>query len=277
MNPMGGFARRMSFWNAFARKYPERFSLRLDGGSIFDSGSAQASLVNRWILEGTLRSNLGALNLSAWDLPVWRLMADLTAAGQLSKELLNIALVSANVKAKVTSFPQVQRYVIKEFGLDSNAGSKSFRIGITGLLFDPQERISRQDFEILDYQQAAREVMAEIAGRTDYRVVLTDMDLGKAISLAIQVPGINLILVAHNYEAASEPQQVGDTLIVTSVNEGRAISEVRLNVGKAGKVDSRNRLVPLDKTVPDDPILGELVRKAQAQLHELRKAVGSKQ
>jgi 2',3'-cyclic-nucleotide 2'-phosphodiesterase (5'-nucleotidase family) len=79
--------------------------------------------------------------------------------------------------------------------------------------------------------QAAREVVAEIASRTDYRVVLTDMDIGKAISLAIQVPGINLILVAHNYEAASEPQQVGGTLIVTSVNEGRAINEVRLESG----------------------------------------------
>jgi 2',3'-cyclic-nucleotide 2'-phosphodiesterase (5'-nucleotidase family) len=271
MNPMGGFARRMSFWNAFERKYPERFSLRLDGGSIFDSGSAEASLVNRWILEGTLGSKLDAVNLSAWDLPIWRLMADLTAADQLPKELLNIALVSANVKAKVPNFPQVQRYVIKEFNVDSNAGSKGFRIGITGLLFDPQERISRQDFEVLDYQQAAREVMAEITSRTDYRVILTDMDLGKAISLAIQVPRINLILVAHNYEGASEPQQVGDTLIATSINEGRGINEVRLNVGKAGKVDTQSRFVPLDKTVPDDPILGELVRKAQAELDKVRK------
>jgi 2',3'-cyclic-nucleotide 2'-phosphodiesterase (5'-nucleotidase family) len=273
MNPMGGFARRMSFWNAFARKFPERFSLRLDGGSIFDSGSARAPLVNRWILEGTHRSNLDALNLSAWDLPVWRLMAELAETGQLSKEFMNIALVSANVKAKVPNFPQVQRYVIKEFKLDSNAGSKAFRIGITGLLFDPQERISRQDFEIIDYQQAAREVMAEITNRTDYRVILTNLDIGKAISLAIQVPGISLILVAHNYEAASEPQKVGDTLIVTSVNEGRAISEVRLGPGRdPGKVDIQSRIVPLDKTVPDDPVLGELVRKAQAQLDEFNKS-----
>lgn len=272
MNPMGGFARRMSFWNAFKRKFPERFSLRLDGGSIFDSASAQAPLVNRWILEGTLRSNLDALNLSAWDLPVWRLMGDLTAAGQLSKELLNIALVSANVKAKVPNFPQVQRYVIKEFSFDSNAGSKGFRIGITGLLFDPQERISRQDFEILDYQRAVREVMAEITNKTDYRVILTDMDIGKAISLAIQVPDISLILVAHNYEGVSEPQRVGDTLIVTSVNEGRAISEVRLGLSKdSGKVDIQSRFVQLDKTVPDDPNLGELVRKAQAQLDDFNK------
>jgi hypothetical protein len=60
---------------------------------------------------------------------------------------------------------------------------------------------------------------------------------------------------------------------VTSVNEGRAISEVRLGPGRdPGKVDIQSRIVPLDKTVPDDPVLGELVRKAQAQLDEFNKS-----
>src|SRR5206468_11418664 len=169
-------------------------------------------------LEGTSRSGLHAVNLSAWDLPVWQEMADLAAAGQIPKEFLDIPLVSANAKAKIQNFPGVQRYLIQAVNLP---GDRRIRVGITGLLFDPEERISRREFQIQEPQAAARQVIEEMRDKTDYRIVMTDMDLGKAISLAVLVPDINLILVAHNYEAVSEPQQVGGTLIVIPVNEGR--------------------------------------------------------
>jgi len=83
---MGGFARRMSYFNAFARKYPSRPYLRLDGGSIFNQGVVEAPVLNRWMLEGTYRSNLDGINLSAWDVPVWQELADLAAAGQIPKD-----------------------------------------------------------------------------------------------------------------------------------------------------------------------------------------------
>ena len=41
--------------------------------------------------------------------------------------------------------------------------------------------------------------------------------------------------------------------------------EVRVALAGA-KPESEDRLVALDRTVPDDPALGELLRKAQAQL-----------
>jgi 2',3'-cyclic-nucleotide 2'-phosphodiesterase (5'-nucleotidase family) len=258
---MGGFARRMSYWNAFARTYPAVPSLRLDGGSIFNSGVAEAPVVNRWMLEGTFKSALDACNLSAWDLPVWAEMADLAEAGLVPKEYLKLPLVSANCKPKSASFPAVERYVVKEYAV----AGKRVRIGITGLLFDPEERISRRDFSIQDPAVAARQVVEELRDKTDYRVVLTDMDIGRAISLAVVVPGIHLMVVSHNYEAVSEAQQIGETLIVVPVNEGRAVGEVRVALAGA-KPESEDRFVALDRTVPDDPALGELLRKAQAQL-----------
>jgi len=49
-------------------------------------------------------------------------------------------------------------------------------------------------------------------------------------------------------------------------------SEVRMNFGPAaGKAQLVTRFVPLDRTVPDDPEMGELVRKAQAEMEDLRK------
>lgn len=268
---MGGFARRMSYWNAFAKKYPGIPSLRVDGGSIFNSGVAEAPIVHRWMLEGTYKSNLDALNLSAWDLPVWQEIVDLASAGQIAKEYLNIPLVSANVKAKVPNFPPIQRYLIKEYSLDPAAGGKRIRVGITGLLSDPHERISRREFQIQDPTAAARQVVEEIRDKTDYRIVLTDMDLGKTISLAVLVPGVNLIVVAHNYESISEPQKVGDTLVVIPVNEGRMLSEVRLVYGAGSEEpEFHARFVSLDRTVPDDPVMGELVRQAQLQVDSFR-------
>ncbi len=266
---MGGFARRMSYWNAFAKKFPAVPLLRLDGGSIFSNGVAEAPILNRWTLEGTYRSGLQAINLTAWDLPVWQEIADLAAVGEIPKEFLTIPLVSANVASKIRNFPTIQRYVIRELPLP---GGRSVRVGITGLLYDPEERISRREFQIQDAQSAARKVIEEMRDRTDYRIVLTDTDIGKAISLAVVVPDINLILVAHNYEAISEPQQVGETLVVIPVNEGRMFSEVRLNFGAdPGKAEFQTRFVPLDRTVPDDPAIGELIRKAGTQLENFRK------
>src|SRR6185436_15799837 len=111
---MGGFARRMSYWNAFARKYPGVPTLRLEGGSLFNFGVAEGPVVNRWMLEGTARSALDAVNLTAWDLPVWQELGDLAAGGLLPKELLALPLVSANVTAKIENFPAVQRAVVVE-------------------------------------------------------------------------------------------------------------------------------------------------------------------
>jgi hypothetical protein len=261
----------MSYWNAFAKKYPSRALLRLDGGSIFIRGTATAPIVNRYMLEGTFRSNLDAVNVSAWDLPVWQEMGDMAAAGMVSRDFLKVPLVSANLSTKLANFPAIQRYIIKEFQVDPKAG-KSLRVAITGLLSDPEERISRQDFQIQKSQDAARQIMSELSGKSDFVIILTDMDLGQAISLAVLVPGIHMIIVAHDYSAPTDPQQVGDTLVLGPINEGRMLTEVRMTV-KSGSQNAEieSHTVPLDRTVPNDPVLGELIRRAQAELEKAQK------
>ncbi len=269
---MGGFARRMSYFVAFARKYPSRPFLRLDGGSIFSHGVAEATVVNPYILEGTYDSQLDALNLSAWDAPVWQELAGLAAAGRIPKEYLTLPLVSANLTPKVPHYPEVHRYLIRTYPIDSAMG-KTVRIGITGLLFDPGESIPRQDFQVEDPVQAAKRVFEELQGKVDYRIVLTDMDIGSAISLAVSVPEINIILVTHNYNALTEPRQVGNTLIVVPVNEGRMLSEVRMKFArKSAEVDLETRFVPLDDTVPDDPAMGKLEQAARVAVDEFKRS-----
>ncbi|HYK87443.1 MAG TPA: hypothetical protein VE398_01640 [Acidobacteriota bacterium] len=261
----------MSYFNAFARKYPARPFLRLDGGSIFSHGVAAAPVMNPYMLEGTYLSQLDAINLSVWDVPVWQEMADLAAAGQIAKGFLDVPLVSANVTPKIPNYPVVRPYVIREYSIASGIG-KTVRIGITGLLFDPEERISRRDFLIGEPSESARRVLDELQGRVDYRIVLTDMDIGRAISLASAVPKINLILVTHNYSALTDPEQVGSTLLVIPVNEGRMVSEVRLKFDlKSVNVDLQTRFVPLDSTVPDDPVMGQLAQRAHAAVEEFQK------
>jgi 2',3'-cyclic-nucleotide 2'-phosphodiesterase (5'-nucleotidase family) len=268
---MGGFARRTSYWNAFARKYPSRQFLKIDGGSLFSFGAADASLVNRWMLEGSYRSNLDALNLTTWDLPVWQEIGDMVASKQLSAEWLKLPLVSANVTSRVPTFPAVKRYIIKELRPDPRS-ERRMRIGITGLLYDSEERASRSEFEVQDPETVARQLIEELRGKTDYRVFLMDADVGRGISLAIRVPGIDLIVVAHNYSSLSEPQAVGGSLVVMPVNEGRAVSEVRVVYDpKTLHMTAKTRVVPLDGTVPDDPGMGEMQHQAQLQLDAFHK------
>jgi 2',3'-cyclic-nucleotide 2'-phosphodiesterase (5'-nucleotidase family) len=268
---MGGFARRMSYWSAFLKKYPSRPFLRLDGGSLFSNGSAESPIMNRYMLEGTRRSKLDAINLSTWDVPIWQEMSDLAHAGQIPTDWLTLPLVSANVKPRVANFPAIQRYIIREMPFGPNR-ERIVRVGITGLLFDPEERVSRTDFEVSDPDQAAKEIISEMQGKTDYRVVLTDYTLGKAISLAVKVPGISVLLVSHDYAVAADAEQVGDVLLIIPVNESRMISEVRIGADPAlSRFKVQTRFVPLDRTLPDDPAMAELQRKALAEVEEFNK------
>ena len=266
---MGGFARRMSYWNAFSQEFPDRPALRVDAGSIFSTGDVEAPIINRWILEGTHRSELDAINLSSWDLPVWQEMADLVDAGMVSKDLMDVPLVSANVTPKSSSFPSIRRHRIRALGA---GGKQEVRIGISGLLSDPDGRVSENEFQVENPVAAIRRVTEEIRKQVDFMLVLTDLNLGKVTSLAIQVPEIDVIVVAHNYETVSHPHRVGETLIVTPVNEGRMISELLLDVDSpSGEEKIKTRFVALDRNIPDDPAMGEMLGKAEAELEEFRK------
>jgi len=93
------------------------------------------------------------------------------------------------------------------------------------------------------------------------------MDLGRAMSTVVTIPGINVMLVSHNYVALMDAQQIGETVVILPVNEGRMISEVRLGIDAgASRLKLETRFVPLDASVPDEPTLGELVRKARLEL-----------
>ncbi len=223
------------------------------------------------MLQGTYKSDLDAINLSAWDLPIWQEMSDLASAGQFPAEWMNLPLVSANIRPKLPDFPRVQRFIIKDIPIGDKSG-RHVRVAITGLLSDPDERISRAEFDVQDPEGGARQVLAELEGKADYRVVMTDDTLGRAISLAVNVPGIDLLVVAHDYDVADDAQLVGNTLLVVPLNEGRMISEVRLALDPATPgFRPSARFVPLDQNIPDDPAMAALQREAQAQLDEYKR------
>ena len=268
---MGGFARRMSYWNAFAKKFPSRALLRIDGGSVFMRGSATSPVVNRYMLEGTQLSSLDALNMTSWDIPVWQEIGDMVAAGLIPANFLKLPLVCGNVTTKLPNFPAFQRFIIRELQVDPKAG-KPLRVGITGILSDPEERISRRDFQVQKPDDAARQLVADMKGKADYIILVTDLGLGQAISLAIGVPGIHMIVVVHDYAAPTEAQQVAESLVLGPVNEGRMLSEVRLNIRSGtSKVDIESHLIALDRTVPDDPKMAELIKRAQTAVDKAQK------
>lgn len=270
-NSMGGFARRAAYWNAFANKFPGRTMIRLDGGSVFMVGAAEQAIVNRWMLEGTYRSGLDALNLTRWDLPAWQDLSGLADSGKVPRQFLDLPLVSANVRPRTAGFPNVRRFVVRETDAELAPGRK-VRVGISGVLYDPEDRISRADFEVRNPEVAVREVLAEMQATTDYRVIMIDAGIGKAISLAALNPGISLLVVAHDYEELAEPQQVGETLISVAANEGRLCNEVRVHMKQdSGIAAAFARFVPLDRTIPDDQEMAGLIRRAQEEVDAFRR------
>ena len=155
------------------------------------------------------------------------------------------------------------RSIIKEVVLDRGTG-RGFRAGVTGLLSDPEAHVSRTDFAVEDPADAGRRIFAEPRPGTDCRIVMTGRDTGKAMSLAVLVPGISLPVVAHDYVAASETQQIDDTLIAMTANQDRMLSDARLQVpADSEKIRAETRFVPLDRTMPDDPAMRELIKRAE--------------
>jgi hypothetical protein len=218
------------------------------------------------MLLGTYLSRLDAINLDPSDLSAWRELGDLAASGNGVRKLLDVPLVSANVVPKVPNFPKIRRGIIKEIELGRPGGGK-YRIGISGLLSDPEGRVPEADFEVRDATAAARDAVAALMPVTDFRILMTNMDLGSALSLAIAVPGINLLVVTHDYDEISEPQQVGETLVAIPVSEGRMLGEIRLMVPTGSdRLQAEARFVPLDPAIPDDPAMAELIKRAQDAL-----------
>jgi hypothetical protein len=101
-------------------------------------------------------------------------------------------------------------------------------------------------------------------------VLLLHAKLAEARALAAQVPGIDVIILSGEPMALAAPMLAGKTLLCSPGPGGTHVGELTLRLDKRGRLLSyRHFLVPLDASVPEDPVLKKFLEPVTVDPNKL--------
>ncbi len=193
-------------------------------------------------------------NLAPEDLFLWKKLA--------GSQLPSTQIISTNLSPRSASAPQPDRYAIIEIAAEELATSRPLRIGFLGLS-DPALVKPNSNFSSVHPLKAVQEVKAEVLKKADFLVVLGDISRETAAQLALQHPEIRAVLIAERHFVLNPPEEVNNAVILNSVERGRYLGRLTLDIGTSGKVTGHEAdFIELGELVPEDP---ELLRR-QGQL-----------
>lgn len=102
-------------------------------------------------------------------------------------------------------------------------------------------------------------------------IVLSHLGSVADQKLAAQVPGIDVIIGAHDHKQLYPPLQVNGTVIVQAGEYGRFLGRLDLKLDpEAGRVlEHRGELIPVTEDIPLDPSTEAAYQKEQARIDEM--------
>jgi 2',3'-cyclic-nucleotide 2'-phosphodiesterase (5'-nucleotidase family) len=143
-----------------------------------------------------------------------------------------LPLISANLVDAVQRQRIFPPYVICEVS--------GKHIAFVGLLRSPLPDAIQKSLAgraaVEDPLEAARKVMAELKGKADLVILLSDLGWDQDIGIAKAVAGIQFILGGHEGRATTGSFKQGETFIVQSYQKGMYAGELALPLGKAGSL-----------------------------------------
>ena len=277
---MGGLARRVSYIKAFRlRSNSEVPALSVDAGNLFTDDRFSANQLpaevmtkNKWVVKGYGDFHHDAANISYLDLPY---LGELLKKEGFDKRLEEYPfiqrLVSANIHPMGDQHRELLPYVIREITLKRGAAGKKVRIGVVGFS-EPKPTAPNgvetvyAGFRIDDPFEAAKKVLPELKGKTDFIVALAYMDMASAQRLATENPEIDTIIGARQTSSMDEPQHFNQATITYAYNQTKYLGELRVYVRGDGSAENQiNRYVALDSTIPDDPSALDVVTAAHTE------------
>jgi 2',3'-cyclic-nucleotide 2'-phosphodiesterase (5'-nucleotidase family) len=176
-----------------------------------------------------------------------------------------IALVSANVVYADTKKPFLAPYVIRKAG--------NVRVAFTGLIGkDPgmafRKHAGDRELTVLDPIETAKTLVPELHKKADVVVVLSHLGLTEGQKLAIEVPGIDVMVMGHMVGLSKQIVQTQGVINVRGGERGQYIPSIHLVV-QDGKIASFDGEVPtLDDKVPADDTMNKLVDTFQDDLNK---------
>ncbi len=242
-DPSGGFSKR----SAYAREYAAGNGseiIHVDVGGILMPRGPSAGHVNPEMLNAVRDLPIRVVNLSPHDLFLW----DEVVSSDLGERF-----ISTNLSPLDPHRPTPARYrIVEVFG-----GREARRIGFLGIS-DPRKVKPNSGFQGKNPAQAVQEVKAEILQEADFLVVLADIPQRPEEStldqLARDHPEIIAVLTTENLYRLHEPRVVNNAVILSSVEQGRYLGQLRLVIDGGGKVQEfEPDFILLDQDRRDDP------------------------
>ena len=224
-DPSGGFSKR----SAHAKQYAavnHSAIIHVDAGGILMPRGPRAAHVNPEMLNAIRDLPVSVVNLSPHDLFLW----DDVAASDLGERF-----ISANLAPLDPQRPTPPRYRI----IEAFEGKEAVRIGFLGIS-DPRKVKPNSGFRGVSPARAVQEVKTEVLKKADFLVVLADIPQRPEEStldqLAQDHPEIIAILTTEDVYRLHEPRVVNNAVILSSVQQGRYLGQLRLVIDESGKV-----------------------------------------
>ena len=181
----------------------------------------------------------------------------------------SLPVVSANVYDESTGELFVSPYTIVE-----RAGVK---FGITGLL-DPDADIrTHKDVEQLgvtigEPTERLREVLAELEGKVDFVILLSQLGLDNSKLIAEEVPGIDFMVVGVAAQYAAKPYEIGETVMIQPGYKGQRISDYTLHFdAERAFTGYTGETIDLGDKIPSDAEMALLLKEHKLAIEEASK------
>ena len=162
--------------------------------------------------------------------------------------------LSANIIKKDTGETLVDPYIIKEFG--------DLKVAIFGLTTEETPIVvvpdNVQDIEFKNSLETAKELVSELEEEADLVIALTHLGYWEVserktqapgdLKLAKEVPGIDVIVGGHSHDALTEPDIIGDTMIVQAGEFSKNVGRLDLTIDSETKkiTDYAYKLIPVN-------------------------------
>jgi hypothetical protein len=257
-NQKGGIARRHTFLRELTdREWPY---VALDLGGFVRRFGRQAELQYQIASQAVQTMGYQAVGYGPKDL---RLPAGLLA-GEAGNEASRFVSANTNLFDQPEESRLVPQYRVTEAG--------GVRIGITSILGASQQaQVNNPEVAITDAEAALAEVVPQLEGQCDYRVLLAFATAEESIALAKKFPQFDVVVMATGSdEPPNEPAKVPgtDTLLIEVGHKGQYAIVLGL-YGEKPPYEVRYQRVPLDARFVDSPEMTQLMVAYQGQLEEL--------
>jgi len=255
-DPVGGVARRATLIAQIRKETPN--VLLVDGGDVHQGILIADTYKGEPDIKFMNAMGYDAMGLGNHDTDYgWAIF-------QARKDAAKFPILSANLVISATNKPALTPYVIKQIG-DVKIALTSFAGPDFKSLVKPA---NIPDMKFEDPIVSAKALVPELRKQADLVVVLGHELVNDDKKLAEAVPGIDIIIGAHEHARLNEIVKVGNTMLVEAWQFGAFLGRLDLTL-RAGKiVDARYQLIPVANSITPDPAIDAEVKSLVAKMKE---------